>query len=231
MKRTGMSIAVLSISLPMMIAHAAEAPGLRPGPSLISLQRAAVATARLEPERIDRWERRMHVAGLAPSLRLRVMRGGTDLLSTSDYNGNTRLTVGDHNAWQFEVAATWALERLVWHPDEMRVAREAQRMALHREKLLVEVASLDAERRRLLRGIARQAAGGALHVAESDAEEAQLRLIEVEAVLDGLTGGLFSRTVSGETKEGDVPATATTRAPAIGPAIPTEAEPRDDRDE
>src|SRR5439155_5969597 len=134
-------------------------------------------TSRVEPERIEAWERRMRTASLLPSVRVRVGRGGGQLLSTSDLDGSTRLTLGDNNSWQFEIAATWNLDRLVWHPDEMRLAREAQRIAARREKLLAEVATLHAERKRLLRR------------ARGDRDERQLRLVEVGAILDGLTGG------------------------------------------
>ena len=102
------------------------------------------------PLRLHRIGRRIRRAALAPQVRLRVGRGTTVLQTTSELDGSTRLTLGDHAAWQFEIAATWGLEKLVFNPEELRLVREVQRVAARREKLIAQVAAVYTERRRLL---------------------------------------------------------------------------------
>lgn len=180
-------------------------------PSVAMLQAAALRLARLEPERVDSWQRRMRYAALAPTVRVRVGRGTGTLSATTDYNGTTRLTFDNRDAWTFEVGASWSLDRLVWHPDEMRVAREAQRMAARREKLLADVAALHAERRRLLAALSLAPPQTPFEVME-----ARLRLEEVSATLDGLTGGALGRAL--ESARGD-PASAAPTEDAPPPAL------------
>src|SRR5436190_2063362 len=53
-------------------------------PSVRALQAAAMRAARLEPERVAAWERRIRVSSLLPAVRVRVGRGGGELRATSD---------------------------------------------------------------------------------------------------------------------------------------------------
>ena len=106
--------------------------------------------AHLEPGRIDRLERRLRFAALLPSLHLQIGRGNGQLQTVTDYLGNTRLAVGSNDSWHFTAGASWNLERLAFHPEELRLAREAERSSSHRERLLREVAELHGERQRLL---------------------------------------------------------------------------------
>ena len=153
------------------------------GPTIAELQRAALIRARLAPERMLALERRMHRSALLPQLRVSVHRGTGQLQTVTDYSGSTRLVVGDQNAWQFEIAATWNLDRLVFHSDEPRLVREAERASAHRERLLREVAELVAERQRLEQELELSPPASALQAAQQ-----RSRIDEVTALLDALTG-------------------------------------------
>jgi hypothetical protein len=155
-------------------------------PTVRELQRAAERHAEVHPERVRAWMRRIRLAGLAPSLTVRVGRGGTALEATSALDGSARLTVDNGENWRFETAATWSLDRLVFDKEELRLARESQRLAARREKLLTEVAHLYFDRRRL------QIAAAAAPPEER--AEANLQIDELTAILDGLSGGALSRT-------------------------------------
>jgi hypothetical protein len=163
--------------------RAAAEPGALDEPTVAELQRAAVVRARLAPERVLGLERRMRRSALLPQLRVRLGRGTGQLQTVTDYSGGTRLVVGDQNAWQFEVGATWNLDRLVFHPDEPRLFRETERASAHRERLLREVAELVAERQRL-----RQALGLAPPASALSAAQQHSRIDEITALLDALTG-------------------------------------------
>ena len=185
-------LVLLVTSTPARAAPSAtpSGPGAAPAPSeptlveptLVELQRGAVEAARIDPERVRSLERRLRASSLLPQLRVRVGRGTGQLLTTTDYDGNTRLSVGDRDAWQVDVSASWSLDRLLFHPDELRLAREAERLASHREHVLREVAELYIERHKLLRAVALARGRPA------QSPELALRLEAVTALLEALTG-------------------------------------------
>jgi hypothetical protein len=155
-------------------------------PGVAELQRAAIRHAELEPDRVRSWQRRLRLAALAPQLRVQVGHGLGDLVGTTDSAGTTRLTVNNTGSWSFLVGATWSLDRLVFSPEELRLGREAQRVASRRERLVTDVSRLYYERRRLQAALARVPA-------PEEAAELRLQVDELTAVLDGITGGALGR--------------------------------------
>jgi hypothetical protein len=144
-------------------------------PTVRELQRAAARLADVHPEIVRSWMRRAGSAALMPSVRVRVGRGLGELTRDS---ATPVYTMTDD--WRFEVEATWSLDRLVFDRNELRVSREAQRLAGHREELLTRIAQLYYARRRLQVDA----------VLQPDAPGAVDRALEIEeltAVLDGLT--------------------------------------------
>lgn len=150
-------------------------------PSVRELQCAAAHLAEVHPELVRSWLRRAGSAALMPTVRVRVGRGLGELTRDSATPVYTMT-----NDWHFEVEATWSLDRLVFDRNELRVSREAQRLAGHREELLTRVAQLYYARRRLQVDA----------VLQPDAPAAVDRAIEIEeltAVLDGLTDGALTK--------------------------------------
>ena len=86
-----------------------------------------------------------------------------------------------------EVRATWDLNYLVFHPQEMAVAREAVRLTNLRDRVVDDVTRRFYERRRLM-------VENALSPVYDDMERMRrdLRQQELTADLDALTGGWFS---------------------------------------
>ena len=86
-----------------------------------------------------------------------------------------------------EVRATWDLNYLVFHPQEMAVAREAVRLTNLRDRVVDDVTRRFYERRRLM-------VENALSPIYDDMERMRrdLRQQELTADLDALTGGWFS---------------------------------------
>jgi len=166
--------------LPTAIAFADE-------PNVRALQRAAERAAEVHPDRVRSWERRVRVAALAPSLTVRVGRGGTEVRAETSLDGSERYTINQGDAWRFEVGATWQLDRLVFDREELRLGRESQRLAARRELLLTEVAQLYFERKRLILAFRTHPPAD-----EAARAEASLRIDELTAILDGLTDGALS---------------------------------------
>jgi hypothetical protein len=172
---------VVAVAIPAVAGELSVLDRFADEPSVRDLQRAAARLADVHPEIVRSWMRRAGKAALMPSLRVRIGRGLGELTRDS---ATPAYTMTDD--WHFEIEATWSLDRLVFDRNELRVSREAQRLAGHREELLTRVAQLYYARRRLQVDA----------VLQPDAAGAADRAIEIEeltAVLDGLTDGALTK--------------------------------------
>jgi hypothetical protein len=161
-------------------------------PPLMELREAATALVMAQPERARSLLWRAGAAGWLPEVRVRVdRRFGRD--ESLDY-GRTSLDdaapvgMNTHQDVRYEVRATWDLSRIVFNPDELGAHMEALRIADVRREVEMMVVRLVFERRRLK-----------TEAATSDSPDItprlrrELRIQEIEAELDALTGGAFSR--------------------------------------
>lgn len=159
-------------------------------PSVAELQAEAVRQAGLVPGKTASWQRRARAAALVPDLSVRASLSGSGSLPA---NGSDPETAGGANtderrSWYLSASANWSLERLVSPREEISLARESQSLATRREALLTEVARVYFQRRRLQVELQlRPPADAAARLL------AGLRIDELSAILDALTGGAFSR--------------------------------------
>jgi hypothetical protein len=93
---------------------------------------------------------------------------------------------------RYEWRATWDLSRMVFNPEELQAHAEALRMADVRRDIQSLVVRLFFERRRLMIATPAAAAPGGRST-ESDGEERQIRVLEIEAELEALAGRDFFR--------------------------------------
>lgn len=158
-------------------------------PTVHELMSAAAREAELRPDRLRSWMSRARLAALAPRVSFGIDRnvGRDESLDLAD--GGRDLSTDDDLGWKAE--ASWELSRLVFSPDEMRVAREGLRLTELRQEVQTHVVQLYFERRRLQvqRAMARRS-GPEDPLSELDRE---VRIREIEANLDALSGGAFSR--------------------------------------
>jgi hypothetical protein len=185
-------------------ADPAEAHDLRSSissePKVEELCRAAVALALAEPERARSFLLRARLAGWLPELRFRLFRrfARTEGLTLDDTVASTPLDVSAVDDVRYEWRATWDLSRMVFNSDELQAHSEALRMADVRRDIQSLVVRLYFERRRLLVGPPRVASA----VAAAEAEEHRwLRLSELEAQLEALTGRDFFHATGGSMGE------------------------------
>ena len=100
----------------------------------------------------------------------------------------TPVGVDSINDLRYEWRATWDLGRIVFNPDEVGASTHALRMAEVRREIETVVIRLYFERRRLkAEALASDASEGTPDV------RVELHIQELEAELDALTGGAFSR--------------------------------------
>ena len=179
------------------------------GPELQELCRAAVAMALAEPERARSFVSRARLAGWLPELRFRAYRrfARTEGVTFDDTGAGT-VTPVDINAVddvRYEWRATWDLSRMVFNPDELQAHSEALRMADVRRDIQSLVIRLYFERHRLLAGraVASPAAtssrtdASSMATVRSTETSRRLRVLEIEAELDALSGGAFTDGVHG----------------------------------
>ena len=161
--------------------------------------RAAVALALAEPERARSFVTRARLAGWLPEVRFRVYRrfARTEGL-TFDDTGTGSVAPIDISAVddvRYEWRATWDLSRMVFNADELQAHFEALRMADVRRDIQSLVIRLYFERRRLV--LANEPSGnravaprGGMTGDRSD-DRRSLRILEIEAQLDSVSGGAF----------------------------------------
>lgn len=164
-------------------------------PDVQILCREAVALAMAEPERARSFIRRARVAGWFPEMHFRVYRrfARTEGLTYADI-GTGMVAPVDITAiddFRYEWRASWDLSRMVFNPDELQAHLEALRIADVRRDIQTLVIKLYFERRRLL---SEPDTGGDSAIADlTKVEKRALRVAEIEAELDAMSGGAFSQ--------------------------------------
>jgi hypothetical protein len=161
-------------------------------PPVDALRAAATALAIAEPARARSLVERARHAGWLPELRVRVDRRFSRSES-ADLGGSAGATfapvgIDSNNDVRYECRATWDLSRIVFNPDELAAQFQALRTADARREIESLVIRLYFERRGLK---AESAAADANDVATG--VRLELRVAELEAELDALTGGAFTR--------------------------------------
>lgn len=144
-----------------------------------------------DPHRADEAMERARLSALLPQVRVGVRRGlGWDALARqSTTTDSSSLSSGE----DLSVVGTlvFRFDRLVFASEEPALLRERRSLEEARTTLVAQVVSLYFERRRLM--VERTLTG----VPDLEAE---LRILEIEALLDALTGGRFGEALrNGET--------------------------------
>jgi hypothetical protein len=170
-------------------------------PSLAELQRAALRLADADPERARNWMRAPNLAPILPRFKVTLDHDlehdeslDRDQVKPDKWGADTDRDL------ELQFSAQWELSELVFNPDEVRVYGALANRAQRRESLLATLVGTYFERRKLqLVEILEPAS----ELAESI--ERKLRIDELTAMIDALTGGLLSRTLEAGPKARVVP--------------------------
>lgn len=181
-------------TMPDATSHRPTLPAIDAGdPSVGQLCAAAAALILAEPARARSLLTRARNAGWLPELRFRIDRR-FDRNESLDYGRAPvdapppPVTLGTSDDVRYEWRATWDLSRIIFNPDEVSAHAEALRMADARREITGIVIRLYFERRRLKAEA--YTSDGSDNVVPV---RRQLRILEIEAELDALTDGAFSR--------------------------------------
>ncbi len=164
-------------------------------PSINEVQQAAVQYAQIHPEIFSGLRSRTRWSATLPELKVQVDRGMQDVgrevqrinETTREYE-NQSLTTEDDDDLSLLLEARWKLQQLVFNPSEMRAVTENRQASKERHRLLQAVTRSYFERRRAQVDLILSPPGDV-----AARTMAELKIAELTAELDGLTGGAFSR--------------------------------------
>ncbi len=166
----------------------AEPSPVRQEPTIREVQLAAIRYAEVMPEKISRWRMLAQLRNFIPRFTLGLDRDRDTTIASSSSNGKTTFAVGpEDETLSVDFGFTWDLGNLVWDSAQTSIDSRSRLMVQLREETLKETTRLYFERRRL------QAEFAAVPTDDPTLQrERSLRLEELTAQLDALTGGLYS---------------------------------------
>lgn len=156
-------------------------------PTIQEVQRVAITYAEVHKEKIDEWRAAAKQKAILPTLSVNTGRYLTDYYHwDSGTNPDTFQKGKDTLDW--DVTVSWDLGNLIWNDDQTSIDTRSRLMVQLRDDVLNEVTRLYFERRRLQ-----------VELISSPPKEAKtklekiLRLQELTAGIDALTGGYLSK--------------------------------------
>ncbi|MEW6100719.1 MAG: YCF48-related protein [Candidatus Omnitrophota bacterium] len=168
--------------------HGAESVS-RKTPGIKEVQEAAIKYAEVEPGKIKEWRKKAKMKAILPKLTI-----GIDRSESTNYEIYTSATT--HYVYEgpydksdgWDVTLSWELGDLIWNDDQTSIDVRSRLMVELRDDILDEVTKLFFERRRVEMEL------DSLTIEERKKRtEKELRLEELTAYLDGLTGNYFSK--------------------------------------
>ena len=158
-------------------------------PTMADVREAAIRYAEVQPDKIRRWRRQAALQALLPSVDVGVDYGRSrDLRVDEGSFPNFQLIKTADKDDGFDVSVKWDLGELIWNQDQTAIDVRSKLMVQLRDDIVDDATRTYFERRRI------QVALLTEPVRDAKARlEQELRLQELTALLDGLTGGYFSQ--------------------------------------
>ncbi|MBU0759557.1 MAG: hypothetical protein KKA34_04260 [Candidatus Omnitrophica bacterium] len=156
-------------------------------PSIRDVQEAAIDYAEVHPDKIKKWREDARRKALLPDVSLGLDRYVTDLYHWDAGQNPDVLQTGD-DVITWDVTMSWDLGDLIWSTDQTSIDTRSRLMVQLRDDILDEVTRTYFERRRLL--IEKHFSPPST---AREKIEKRLRIDELTADLDAMTGGQFSK--------------------------------------
>lgn len=157
-------------------------------PTMAQVREAAIRYADVHPEKIQRWRRQASLEALMPSLNFGYDRNATldAHVDEGTFPNFQTFYTQDRNA-SLDTSISWDLGELIWNNDQTSIDVRSKLMVELRDDIVDEVTRAYFDRRRLqIETLTKPASD------EPGQLDQELRLQELTARLDGLTGGYFS---------------------------------------
>jgi hypothetical protein len=182
------------------------APYIQDEPGIKAVQAAAIKYADVDSEKIERWKRQAAKRVFFPRLSIGMDRDqdktvANSVWGTSGTNGSPgKYFVGPDDETRYDnrnysVSLTWELGDLIWSDDQTSIDVRSRLLVQLREDILDEVTKLYFERLRVKMEL------DELSIEDRRRRrEKELRLQELTASLDALTGGYFTQQIQARPK-------------------------------
>jgi len=158
-------------------------------PTILELQRAAIRYAEVNPDKIASWRRQAAARAFMPEVSVGYNNDIDDTISTATSNGRTSFWVGpDDTSSGWDFTAKWDLGDLVYNTAQTSIDSRSKLMVELRNDVLEMLNTAYFERKKIQRQLSNIA--DKANPAYADRE---IRIEELSATIDGLTGGYLSR--------------------------------------
>ncbi len=164
---------------------------IRGEPTIQEVHQMVIDYADVSPGKIKDWKERARMKALLPSFSVGLDREGGNLFHWNTAVNPDELQKGrDYVGW--DVSLSWDFSDFIWSSEQTSIDSRAKLMVELREDLLSQVTRIYFERRRIQMEILNEDPGAT----GADASfERQLRIAELTAIIDAMTGGRFSRKI------------------------------------
>ncbi len=167
-------------------------------PDINKVQELAIEYAEVSPDKIRQWRRKARKKAWLPKVTVSVDGDKNKTVSDSiwgSYTSGGQSYVGPddktfYNNFGWDVSLSWDLSDVVWNEDQTSIDTRSKLMVQLREDILDRVTRLYFERRRIQIELLVNRS-----MDEKTRLDKQLRIEELTAMIDALTGGEFSRWV------------------------------------
>jgi hypothetical protein len=166
---------------------------LKSEPTIQEAHKAAIVYAEVSSEKISEWRKKAAKKALLPKLDIGIDRDATDLWHWE--SGSTTKTDDDilrrgRDSINWDIGLSWDLSDIIWNDVQTSIDARSRLMVELREDILDQVTKLYFERIRTKKEI------DELQITDRKKRfDKELKLQELTASLDALTGGLFSRSI------------------------------------
>ncbi len=159
-------------------------------PDIRRVQESAIRYAETEPEKITNWRKQAAKRAWLPQLMIGANRDTADLWhweTGSTTKVKDDVLVKGRDSIEYDVSLSWDLGNLIWNDDQTNIDVRSRLTVQLRNDILDEVNRAYFERRRLQLELLNANIDGKKRL------DKELRIEELTATLDGLTGGGFSQ--------------------------------------
>jgi hypothetical protein len=166
------------------------------GPSIQEVHKMAIEYAEVSPEKIKAWRKGAMWKAILPRLSVNVSESYDDNIEIYKNSSTSYVVTGPRergNDWGIDF--TWDLSDLVWNDAQTSIDVRSRLMVQLRDDILEEVTRLYFERKRLIKE-AEKYSKKTLQEKPKYISEKDLRIEELTAYIDALTGGRFSEALS-----------------------------------
>ncbi|MFH1406776.1 MAG: hypothetical protein ABIH01_02065 [Candidatus Omnitrophota bacterium] len=197
MKKYSLVLCVICLMSPLIVS--ADEPNeeqilsqFRDEPTIAEIRKQAMKFAEVEPQKIQRWRKQAQAKAMLPKVSLDFDDSTSNTYEIYTSLSKDYIVAGpDDRTRKWGISLSWDLGEIIWNDDQTGIDVRSRLMVQLREDILEAVTRYYFDRRRVQIDMA-------LNPPQTQKEkiEKELKLQELTANIDALTGGYLSRAIS-----------------------------------